>query len=149
MQIEFLCALNGGLIQLHGCTVSHTPDQDSGCFYPWEIILSHIPVPACGKYNKRTATHWLYAGRTSIPDVIVMIKWLKCSHLIFWKPFSFFSNIVVNKKKINYFYEGGIENSVPSDHNLSSLYKPDDANRWSLGRIFLSHRHSPILSYII
>ena len=26
--------------------LSHTPDRDFHCFYPCEIILSHIPIPA-------------------------------------------------------------------------------------------------------
>ena len=34
--------------------------------------------------------------------------------------------------------EGGIEKSVPSEHRLSSLDKPPDANWWSCGRIFIS-----------
>ena len=31
---------------------SCTSDQDFHCFYPYEIILSHIPVPALGKDKK-------------------------------------------------------------------------------------------------
>ena len=46
-------------------TCSGTPDQDFHCFYPFEI-------PALGK-DKKEQPH---AGRTSIPDVIVMLKWL-------------------------------------------------------------------------
>ena len=43
-------------------------------FYPCEIILSHIPVPARVKDKKRTAARRPHAGRTSIRDVIVMLK---------------------------------------------------------------------------
>ena len=43
-------------------------------FYPCEIILSHIPVPARGKDKKQTATRKLHADHTLIPDVIVMLK---------------------------------------------------------------------------
>ena len=51
-------------------TVSHTPDQDFYCFYPWEIILPHIPVPVRGK-NK---TEQVQVGHTSFLDHIVIIK---------------------------------------------------------------------------
>ena len=37
---------------------------------------------------------------------------------------------------------GRIEKSVPRDHRLSSLGKPRDAKRRSLGHIFLSYRHT-------
>ena len=51
--------------------------------------------------------------------------------------------LVVRKKKIiHYSCEDGIEKSVPRDHRFSSLVKPRDANRWSSGRIFLSHPHT-------
>ena len=43
-------------------------------FYPCEIILSYIPVPARGKDEKRTAARRPHAGRMSIRDVIVMLK---------------------------------------------------------------------------
>ena len=46
------------------------------------------------------------------------------------------------RKRIHYSCEVGIEKSVPRDHRLSSLGKPRDANRWSSGRIFLSHPHT-------
>ena len=49
---------------------SCTPDRNFRCFNPCEIILSHIPVPAHGK-DKNEEPH---AGRTSIHDVIVMLK---------------------------------------------------------------------------
>ena len=52
---------------------SRTPDRDFRCFYTCEIILSHIPVPASGKHKKEQP----HAGRTSILDIIVM---LKCCH---------------------------------------------------------------------
>ena len=35
---------------------------------------AHTPVPARGKDKKRTAAHLPHAGRTSIRDVIVMLK---------------------------------------------------------------------------
>ena len=38
------------------------------------FYLSHIPVPASGKDRKRTAARRSRAGRTSIRDVIVMLK---------------------------------------------------------------------------
>ena len=38
------------------------------------FYLSHIPVPASGKDRKRTAARRSHAGRTSIRDVIVMLK---------------------------------------------------------------------------
>ena len=53
---------------------SHTPDRDFCCFYPCEIILSHIPVPAREKGKNRTAARRQYAGRTLIRDVIKMLK---------------------------------------------------------------------------
>ena len=53
---------------------SRTPDRDFRCIYPCEITLSHIPAPALGKDKKTTAARRLHAGRTSIPDVIVMLK---------------------------------------------------------------------------
>ena len=28
------------------------PDRDFRCFYPCDIILSHIPIPACGQDKK-------------------------------------------------------------------------------------------------
>ena len=37
--------------------------------------------------------------------------------------------LLVNKKKIHYSYEGGIEKSDPRDHHLSSVGKPCDAIR--------------------
>ena len=38
------------------------------------FFLSHIPLPAHGKDEKRTAAHKQHAGHPSIRDVIVMIK---------------------------------------------------------------------------
>ena len=52
---------------------SCAPDRDFLCFYPCEIFLPHTPVPALGKDGNEQ----LYAGCTSIRDVIVM---LKCRH---------------------------------------------------------------------
>ena len=46
------------------------PDRDFRCFYPCEIFLSHILIPALGK-DKKEQPH---AGPTSIPEVIVMLK---------------------------------------------------------------------------
>ena len=37
-------------------------------------ILSHIPVPARGKDKKQNAARLPHAGRTSIRDVIVMLR---------------------------------------------------------------------------
>ena len=55
------------------------------------LILSHIPIPAGWKDNKKEQPH---AGRTPIRDVFVMLKWVIMWHLtefmIFWKPFSCF-----------------------------------------------------------
>ena len=45
---------------------------------------------------------------------------------------------MVSKKK-NHSCEGRIEKSIPRDHCLSSLGKPHDAKRRSMGRIFLSY----------
>ena len=43
----------------------------SCCFYPCEILLSHIPIPARGKDKKEQ----LHLGRKlAICDVIVMLK---------------------------------------------------------------------------
>ena len=50
---------------------THTPDWHFLCFDQCEIILSHIPKPACGKDEKRIAAGQPQAGRTSICDVIV------------------------------------------------------------------------------
>ena len=61
-----------------------TPDQDFPCFYPCEIILSHTPVPALGKDKKWIAACHPHAGRTSICDVIVMLKW---HHHVAWSFF--------------------------------------------------------------
>ena len=35
-----------------GSQVSRTPDRDFLCFYPCEIVLFHLPVPARGKDKK-------------------------------------------------------------------------------------------------
>ena len=42
-----------------------------------------------------------------------------------------------------------MEKSVPSDHCLSSLGKPRDAKRQSLGQIFLSYPHPHDRYYLI
>ena len=54
--------------------ISPTPDQDFHCFYPCNIILSHILIPACRKGKNRTAARQPHTGRTSIHDVIVKLK---------------------------------------------------------------------------
>ena len=60
---------------LGSTSFSRTPDRDFRYFYPREKILSHIPVQAHGKdKKKRTAARRPHAGRTSICDVIVMLK---------------------------------------------------------------------------
>ena len=41
----------------------------------------------------------------------------------------------------NYSCANVIEKSIPDNQCLSLLFKPCDANRWSSGRIFLSHHH--------
>ena len=48
---------------------SRTPDPECRWFYPYEIIISHIPihVPARGKDKKPNS-------RTSILDIIVMLR---------------------------------------------------------------------------
>ena len=55
-------------------TIYHTPDRDFRYFYPCEIFLSYIPVPALGKDKNRTSARRPHAGRMSILDVIVMLK---------------------------------------------------------------------------
>ena len=123
---------------------SHTPDWDSRRFYPCEIFLFHTPVPALGKDKNRTAAHclhvdlWLhYAKMTSschisaylglFSSVFFQYKW----GIKWWA-----------RKRNHYSSEDEIEKSVPRDHRMSSLGKPRDANRWSSGRIFLSHPHT-------
>ena len=51
---------------------SRTPVRDFCCFYPCEIILSHIPIP--GKDKKQTAACQQHAGCMSISDIILMVK---------------------------------------------------------------------------
>ena len=87
---------------------SRTPDQDFRCFYPYETILSHIPIPASGKDKNRTAVRQPHAGRMSICDVIVMLKlrhhvasqriqdFLKASFIFFQYKMRY---LVVSKKK--------------------------------------------------
>ena len=102
------------------------------------VILSHIPVPARGKDRNRTAARRLHAGRTSIRDVIVM---LKLRHHVasqriqdFLVIFFVFVQhkmryLVMSKKNDPYSCEDGTEKSVPRDLRLSSFGKPRDANR--------------------
>ena len=52
---------------------SRTPDLDFSCFYPCDI-LSHIPVPAPGKDEKRTAARRPQATRTSTIVVILTLE---------------------------------------------------------------------------
>ena len=52
---------------------SHTPDWDPS-FFACEIMISRIPIQACGKDKKGAAARWQHAGRTSIRYVIVMFK---------------------------------------------------------------------------
>ena len=52
---------------------SHIPDPDFRCVYPCGISLPDIPVPACGK-EKTTVARPPHLGRTSICDVVVMLK---------------------------------------------------------------------------
>ena len=72
--------------------ISSTPDRD---FYPCEIFLSHIPLPALGK-EKKNEQQRPQAGCMSICDAIVM---LKCHHVAsqrirdFLEAFSCLSNI--------------------------------------------------------
>ena len=47
------------------------------------------------------------------------------------------------RKRLDYSCEDGIENT--SDHCLSSLNKPRDANRHTSGQILLSHLHDGFL----
>ena len=56
---------------------------------------------------------------------------------------------MVNKKKIHYSCEVGIEKSVPRDHRLSSLDKPPDANWRSSGQIFYSTLALMMDSYFV
>ena len=85
-------------------------------FYPCEMILSHIPLPARGKDKKRIATRRLHADCTLIHNVIVMSKW--CHHVAsqhiqdFSEAFFMFFQykiwylVVVNKKKNPLFLSG-------------------------------------------
>ena len=96
------------------------------------------PYQPVEKIKKRTAARRPHAGRTSIRDVIVM---LKLRHHVasrriqdFLEAFFIFSNIKCvligeQEKKIHYSCEDGIEKSVHRDHHLSSVGKPFDANR--------------------
>ena len=76
-----------------------------------------------------------------------MLKW--CHHVKlhlsivrdFWKLI-FKKKQWWARKRIHYSCERRIEKSVPCDDPLSSLSKPRDANRWSLGWNFLSHPHT-------
>ena len=53
---------------------------------------------------------------------------------------------MVSKKSIYHNCEGGIEKSVPCDHQLSSLGKPHDYHSVILGTdFFLSHTHDGYL----
>ena len=70
-----------------------------------------------------------------------------CVFRLFWEAFSSFLQYKLGikwwaRKRIHHSCEDGIEKSVPRDHRLSSLDKPCDINRWSSGRIFLSHPHT-------
>ena len=67
-------SLNSTLLCLYEPCISRTTDRDSRCFYPCEIILSHISVSAHGK-DKNEQSH---IGCTSIHDVIVMLKTPPC-----------------------------------------------------------------------
>ena len=64
--------------------------------------------------------------------------------MIFWMSFSSFVTCIKwrARKRICSLCEGGVEKSVPRDHQFSSLGKPCDANWWSSGGIFLSHPHT-------
>ena len=48
----------------------------------------------------------------------------------------------MQRKGIDYSCEGRLEKSVPMDHRLSSIGKPNDAKRRSSGRIFLFYPHT-------
>ena len=101
---------------------SRTPDRDFLCFYPCEIILSHIPVPAHGKDKKRTITR----RPALIGDIIVM---LKCCHHVTLQQihdflealFMFFQYkmwyLMVRKKKNSLFMWGW-------DRKISPLWLP-------------------------
>ena len=51
-------------------------------------------------------------------------------------------HLITSKKKNPLFKQGGIEESVPQDHHLSSLCKLPDAKRSSSGQIFLYYPHT-------
>ena len=97
--------------QLKSFNFSHTPDRDFRRFYPCEISLAHIPVPAHGKEKKKTATHQRHVRSTSICDIIVMLK--LCHYVATHRIqdslevfFRLFQNeiryLVVNKKHIEF-----------------------------------------------
>ena len=58
----------------NGYLYSCTPDRDFRCFYSCAIILSNTPVPAKRIDTKRIVASRRHAGRTSIRDVIVVLK---------------------------------------------------------------------------
>ena len=70
-------------------SISRTPDQDFRCFYPCEIILCHIPVPARGKDKKTDSC--TSTARRSVTYVCMYVLKLRLSvFMVFWKPFSCF-----------------------------------------------------------
>ena len=140
---SFSCTPARNIHCFYPCEIilSRTPDRDFRCFYPCEIFLSHTPIPALGNDKKNEQPH---AGRTSICNVIVMLKWRHhvASERIrdLWKSFSYFSNIIkwgikwLARKRIHHSCEGGIEKSVPTIticHHLGSLSVPTgDPRDW-------------------
>ena len=123
--------------------LSRTPDRHFRCFYPCEIVLSHTPIPAIGKYKKnRTAARLPHVDPWRHCFVIMTSPCRISAYSGFsGSLFHIFSSIKWGirwwaRKRIHYSCEGEMEKSVPRDHRLPSLGKPPDANRWSSGQVF-------------
>ena len=109
----------------------HIPYQDFRCFYPCEIILSHIPVPGRGK--KRTAARRPHAGRTSIRGVFEMFKLRFSANSgfsgFFFHVFQYEMRYLGVSKKKNLLFVWGWDRKKPSlaitvCHNSASLVIP-------------------------
>ena len=120
--LEISC--RGSFVQLAE-NLSCKPDLDFRYLYPFERILSNIPIPICVKKNKIEQSHALN-------------KWCQCyvkemssCYVATWHIQELLKalfniriwSLLVSKKKIHYLCEDGIEKSVSCDHRLSSLCK--------------------------
>ena len=56
-----------------GVCFSRTPAWDFRCFYPSEIILSHILVPACGKDKKYSHVAYQIKGNEAYNNILANI----------------------------------------------------------------------------